>query len=90
MPTALNQFQLKDGPQTVAHYGLVLASVAGLPVPVIESAKSITSKITQKVHFPNQHVSILFDAYLTYASWNIITTIFHVLTVLISLKLCKR
>ncbi|XP_047951485.1 DNA mismatch repair protein MSH4 isoform X1 [Salvia hispanica] len=42
------KFQLKDGPRTVAHYGLMLASVAGLPVPVIESAKSITSKITQK------------------------------------------
>ncbi|KAL1548977.1 MutS protein msh4, variant 3 [Salvia divinorum] len=42
------KFQLKDGPRAVAHYGLMLASVAGLPIPVIKSAKSITSKITQK------------------------------------------
>ncbi|XP_057787033.1 DNA mismatch repair protein MSH4 isoform X4 [Salvia miltiorrhiza] len=42
------KFQLKDGPRTVAHYGLMLAGVAGLPSPVIELAKSITSKITQK------------------------------------------
>lgn len=53
----VNQFQLKDGPRTVAHYGLMLAGVAGLPSPVIESAKSIISKITQKVNFQNQHVS---------------------------------
>lgn len=42
------KFQLKDGPRNVAHYGLMLAGVAGLPSPVIESAKIITSKITQK------------------------------------------
>ncbi|KAL6501585.1 hypothetical protein OROGR_026718 [Orobanche gracilis] len=42
------KFQLKDGPRHVAHYGLMLAEVAGLPSSVIESAKSITSKITQK------------------------------------------
>ncbi|KAL0395130.1 UNVERIFIED_CONTAM: DNA mismatch repair protein MSH4 [Sesamum latifolium] len=42
------KFQLKDGPRHVAHYGLMLAGVAGLPSSVIESAQSITSKITQK------------------------------------------
>ncbi|KAK4424957.1 DNA mismatch repair protein MSH4 [Sesamum alatum] len=42
------KFQLKDGPRHIAHYGLMLAGVAGLPSSVIESAQSITSKITQK------------------------------------------
>ncbi|GFQ04093.1 DNA mismatch repair protein msh4 [Phtheirospermum japonicum] len=42
------KFQLKDGPRHVAHYGLMLAEVAGLPSSVIEYAKSITSKITQE------------------------------------------
>ncbi|KAH6771748.1 MUTS-like protein 4 [Perilla frutescens var. hirtella] len=42
------KFQLKDGPRNVAHYGLMLAGVAGLPSQVIESAKFITSKITEK------------------------------------------
>ncbi|KAK6157959.1 hypothetical protein DH2020_005273 [Rehmannia glutinosa] len=42
------KFQLKDGPRHIAHYGLMLAGVAGLPSSVIESAKSITSKITEK------------------------------------------
>ncbi|XP_073029308.1 DNA mismatch repair protein MSH4 isoform X2 [Primulina eburnea] len=43
------KFQLKDGPRDVGHYGLMLAGVAGLPGSVIESAKSITTKITQKI-----------------------------------------
>ncbi|KAL3497512.1 hypothetical protein ACH5RR_040244 [Cinchona calisaya] len=42
------KFQLKDGPRHVPHYGLKLAGVAGLPSSVIETAKSITSKITEK------------------------------------------
>ncbi|KAL7123430.1 hypothetical protein ACP275_01G104000 [Erythranthe tilingii] len=42
------KFLLKDGPRHVAHYGLMLAGVAGLPNSVIESAKSITSKITEE------------------------------------------
>ncbi|XP_011081405.1 DNA mismatch repair protein MSH4 [Sesamum indicum] len=42
------KFRLKDGPRHVAHYGLMLAGVAGLPSSVIESAQSITSKITEK------------------------------------------
>ncbi|XP_051114456.1 DNA mismatch repair protein MSH4 [Andrographis paniculata] len=42
------KFQLRDGPRHVAHYGLILAGVAGLPSSVIESAESITSKIAQK------------------------------------------
>ncbi|KZV50718.1 hypothetical protein F511_19630 [Dorcoceras hygrometricum] len=41
-------FQLKDGPRDVGHYGLMLAGVAGLPGSVIDSAKNITSKISQK------------------------------------------
>ncbi|XP_073308942.1 DNA mismatch repair protein MSH4 isoform X2 [Primulina huaijiensis] len=43
------KFQLKDGPRDVGHYGLMLAGVAGLPGSVIELAKSITTKITQKI-----------------------------------------
>nr|XP_027080319.1 DNA mismatch repair protein MSH4 isoform X3 [Coffea arabica] len=42
------KFQLKDGPRHVPHYGLKLAGVAGLPSSVIETAKSITAKITEK------------------------------------------
>ena len=43
------QFQLKDGLRHVAHYGLLLAEVAGLPSSVIETARSITARITEKV-----------------------------------------
>ncbi|KAH7549636.1 hypothetical protein JRO89_XS13G0059000 [Xanthoceras sorbifolium] len=42
------KFQLKDGPRHVPHYGLLLAEVAGLPSSVIETAKTITSRITEK------------------------------------------
>ncbi|XAR70476.1 hypothetical protein NMG60_11027331 [Bertholletia excelsa] len=42
------KFQLKDGLRHVPHYGLLLAGVAGLPSSVIESAKSITRRITEK------------------------------------------
>ncbi|KAL9433834.1 hypothetical protein AB3S75_028636 [Citrus x aurantiifolia] len=42
------KFQLKDGPRHVPHYGLLLAEVAGLPSTVIETARSITSRITEK------------------------------------------
>lgn len=42
------KFQLMDGPRHVPHYGLLLAGVAGLPSSVIETAKRITSEITQK------------------------------------------
>ncbi|KAL8552800.1 hypothetical protein ACS0TY_001472 [Phlomoides rotata] len=55
------KFQLKDGPRHVAHYGLMLAEVAGLPSLVMECAKSITSKITQgevkrmEVNFEQHH-----------------------------------
>lgn len=45
----LTQFELKDGPRYVPHYGLLLAEVAGLPSSVIETARSITSRITEKV-----------------------------------------
>lgn len=42
------KFQLKDGSRHVPHYGLMLAGVAGLPSSVVESAKRITSRITEK------------------------------------------
>ncbi|KAJ4712720.1 DNA mismatch repair protein MSH4 [Melia azedarach] len=42
------KFQLKEGPRHVPHYGLLLAEVAGLPSSVIETARGITSRITQK------------------------------------------
>ncbi|GAB2274183.1 MutS protein msh4 [Dionaea muscipula] len=42
------KFELKDGPRHVPHYGLLLAGMAGLPSSVIETARSITSKITEK------------------------------------------
>ncbi|KAG6636002.1 hypothetical protein CIPAW_11G081300 [Carya illinoinensis] len=40
--------QLKDGPRRVPHYGILLAEVAGLPSSVIETARSITYRITEK------------------------------------------
>ncbi|KAB1216997.1 DNA mismatch repair protein MSH4 [Morella rubra] len=45
------KFHLKEGPRHVPHYGLLLAEVAGLPSSVIETARSITSKITEKIQF---------------------------------------
>ncbi|PQQ06264.1 DNA mismatch repair protein MSH4 [Prunus yedoensis var. nudiflora] len=42
------KFQLKDGARHVPHYGLLLAEVAGLPSSVIETARNITSRITEK------------------------------------------
>ncbi|XP_055819683.1 DNA mismatch repair protein MSH4 isoform X2 [Solanum dulcamara] len=42
------KFQLKDGSRHVPHYGLMLAGVAGLPSSVVETAKRITSRITEK------------------------------------------
>ncbi|KAG5524021.1 hypothetical protein RHGRI_030880 [Rhododendron griersonianum] len=42
------KFQLMDGPQRVPHYGLLLAGVAGLPSSVVETARSITARITEK------------------------------------------
>lgn len=45
----VDQFQLKDGIRHVAHYGLLLAEVAGLPNLVIDTAREITSRIMEKV-----------------------------------------
>ncbi|XP_048435892.1 DNA mismatch repair protein MSH4 isoform X5 [Pyrus x bretschneideri] len=42
------KFQLKDGPRHVPHYGLLLAEVAGLPSSVMETARNITSRMTEK------------------------------------------
>ncbi|XP_054823415.1 DNA mismatch repair protein MSH4 isoform X2 [Prosopis cineraria] len=42
------KFQLKEGPRHVPHYGLLLAEMAGLPSSVIETARMITFKITEK------------------------------------------
>ncbi|XP_040365989.1 DNA mismatch repair protein MSH4 isoform X2 [Rosa chinensis] len=42
------KFQLKEGPRHVPHYGLLLAEVAGLPSSVTETARNITSRITEK------------------------------------------
>ncbi|PON43174.1 DNA mismatch repair [Parasponia andersonii] len=42
------KFQLKDGPRHIPHYGLLLAEVAGLPSSVVETARNITSRITEK------------------------------------------
>lgn len=50
LPILFYQFILKDGPRHVPHYGLLLAGVAGLPSSVIESARSITARITEKVN----------------------------------------
>ena len=35
--------------RSVPHYGLLLAGVAGLPSSVVETARSITARITEKV-----------------------------------------
>ncbi|XP_058085645.1 DNA mismatch repair protein MSH4 isoform X3 [Magnolia sinica] len=42
------KFNLRDGLRRVPHYGLLLARVAGLPSSVIETARSITERITEK------------------------------------------
>ncbi|KAK9142949.1 hypothetical protein Syun_012349 [Stephania yunnanensis] len=42
------KFELEDGPKHIPHYGLMLAGVAGLPSSVIETAKQITMRITEK------------------------------------------
>ncbi|PON97698.1 DNA mismatch repair [Trema orientale] len=42
------KFQLNDGPRHIPHYGLLLAEVAGLPSSVVETARNITSRITEK------------------------------------------
>ncbi|XP_027359804.1 DNA mismatch repair protein MSH4 [Abrus precatorius] len=42
------KFQLKEGPKRIPHYGLLLAEVAGLPSSVIETARMITSRISEK------------------------------------------
>lgn len=42
------KFRLKDGVRRVPHYGLRLARVAGLPASVIDTATSITSRITEQ------------------------------------------
>ncbi|KAF7126754.1 hypothetical protein RHSIM_Rhsim11G0009700 [Rhododendron simsii] len=42
------KFQLMDGPRHVPHYGLLLAGVAGLPSSIVETARSITARITEK------------------------------------------
>ncbi|XP_060674613.1 DNA mismatch repair protein MSH4 isoform X3 [Ziziphus jujuba] len=47
LATIYPNFQLKDGPRNIPHYGLLLAEVAGLPNSVIETARSITSRITK-------------------------------------------
>ncbi|XP_029127647.1 DNA mismatch repair protein MSH4 [Cajanus cajan] len=43
------KFQLKEGSKRIPHYGLLLAEVAGLPTSVIETARMITSRISEKV-----------------------------------------
>ncbi|KAK7406282.1 hypothetical protein VNO78_07905 [Psophocarpus tetragonolobus] len=42
------KFQLKEGTKRIPHYGLLLAEVAGLPSSVIETARMITSRISEK------------------------------------------
>ncbi|XP_020519239.1 DNA mismatch repair protein MSH4 isoform X1 [Amborella trichopoda] len=42
------KFHLRDGPQQVNHYGLLLAGVAGLPGSVVKTAQSITARIAEK------------------------------------------
>ncbi|WOL04322.1 hypothetical protein Cni_G13043 [Canna indica] len=41
-------FHLRDGPCHVPHYGLLLAGVAGLPNSVVETARTITTKIAEE------------------------------------------
>lgn len=48
LATLYPNFQLKDGPRHIPHYGLLLAGVAGLPNSVIETASVITSRILEQ------------------------------------------
>lgn len=42
------KFSLKDGHANIPHYGLLLSEVAGFPSEVVEEAKRITHKLTEK------------------------------------------
>ncbi|XP_027912276.1 DNA mismatch repair protein MSH4 [Vigna unguiculata] len=42
------KFELKEGTTRIPHYGLLLAEVAGVPSSVIETARTITSRIAEK------------------------------------------
>ncbi|XP_020084486.1 DNA mismatch repair protein MSH4 isoform X2 [Ananas comosus] len=54
------KFRLKDGPRRVPHYGLLLAGVAGLPSSVVETARNITSRITEE---EMRRMNINFEQY---------------------------
>lgn len=66
-----------DGPQRVPHYGLLLAGVAGLPSSVVETARSITARITEKVIFqmtnrPSERTIHItqFEFHLEFVCWS--------------------
>lgn len=44
-----NQFLLREGSTSVAHYGIRLAEVAGIPASVVNHARIIAAKIDAKV-----------------------------------------
>jgi DNA mismatch repair ATPase MutS len=44
-----NQFILREGYTNVAHYGIRLAEVAGIPASVVNHARTIATKIDAKV-----------------------------------------
>ncbi|XP_010055480.2 DNA mismatch repair protein MSH4 [Eucalyptus grandis] len=71
------KFQLKDGPRRVPHYGLLLAEVAGLPRSVIDTARGIISRITQKE---------LKRMEVNYEQYNALQVVYHVAQRLICLK----
>ncbi|XP_030467620.1 DNA mismatch repair protein MSH4 [Syzygium oleosum] len=71
------KFQLKDGPRRVPHYGLLLAEVAGLPRSVIDTARGITSRITQ---------TELKRMEVNYEQYNALQVVYRVAQRLICLK----
>lgn len=83
----LIQFQLKDGPRHVPHYGLLLAEVAGLPSTVIETARSITSRITEKVTISIEQIPKLL---IFHVGWNLCSLFSHFINVDQRFEIFKR
>ncbi|KAL2348173.1 hypothetical protein Fmac_002173 [Flemingia macrophylla] len=75
------KFQLKEGSKRIPHYGLLLAEVAGLPTSVIETARMITSRISEK------EVNRMEANCLEHHS---IQRTYHVAQRLLCLKFCKQ
>ncbi|KAI3860073.1 hypothetical protein MKX03_012770 [Papaver bracteatum] len=55
-----NLLDFKDGIRHVPHYGLLLAGIAGLPSSVTETARSITSKLTEMLSMEYNSIQMVY------------------------------